>query len=230
LAKTAHFTPKFFKFLRELKKNNNRNWFQANKQRYESEVRDPMLAFIADVGSRLRKISPRIVADPRPNGGSMFRIYRDVRFSPNKQPYKTNAAARFPHAMGREIQAPGFYLHIEPGMAFAAGGIWHPDAPTLAKIREAIVDDSTRWKRMLADKKFRARCSFDGDDRLTRPPRGYDPDHPMIEDLKRKNFACGADFKEADALSPAFIDRFTDFCAASAPLMRFLTDALDLKW
>ena len=106
----AHFTPALFEFLAELSMNNDREWFQANKARYERDVRNPLLDFVADFGERLRTISPHMVADPRASGGSMFRIYRDVRFSKDKSPYKTNAGAHFRHEVGREVHGPGFYL------------------------------------------------------------------------------------------------------------------------
>jgi hypothetical protein len=112
--KKAHFSRDLFGFLEELRSNNRREWFEANRTRYERDVREPMLTFISDFAPRLRKISPKLVADPRPSGGSMFRIYRDVRFSPDKKPYKTHVAARFSHIMGRDVHAPGFYVHLEP--------------------------------------------------------------------------------------------------------------------
>src|SRR5262245_56455949 len=130
-----YFDTALFAFLEALHSNNNREWFQAHKQRYEREVRDPMLRFIGDFGPRLWQISRRFVADARPNGHSLFRIHRDVRFAQDKRPYKTNAGAHFRHEAGRDAHAPGFYLHLEPGMVFIASGVWHPARPHLTKIR-----------------------------------------------------------------------------------------------
>ena len=113
MAREPHFTPALFKFLRELNKNNTREWFQANKDRYETDVRNPMLGFIADFAPYLEGLSPQFVAEPRRSGGSMFRIHRDTRFSKDKSPYKTHAAAQFGHARGKDVHAPGFYLHLE---------------------------------------------------------------------------------------------------------------------
>ena len=135
---TQPITTALFDFLRDLRENNDREWFQANKGRYLAEVRDPMLDFIGAFAAPLAEISPHFVADPRPNGGSLFRIYRDTRFSRDKTPYKTNAGAHFRHAAGKDAHAPGFYLHLEPGMCFAGCGVWRPDGPTVTKIREAI--------------------------------------------------------------------------------------------
>lgn len=229
MPKEAHFSPALFAFLRELKANNSRPWFQANKERYEREVREPMLCFIADFGLEARKISPYIVADPRKAGGSMFRIHRDTRFAKDKSPYKTSAAARFSHADGRDVHAPGFYLHMEPGQVFAGAGVWRPDATTLGRIRDAIVAEPEGWRRALSGKAFKAHCALGGA-ALKRPPRGYDPDHPLIEDLKRKDFITVSRFTERDACAADFLSRFTRACRAAAPLQKFLTAALGVPW
>src|SRR3984957_12458756 len=226
--KKAHFSRDLFGFLEELRSNTRREWFEANRTRYERDVREPMLAFISDFAPRLRKISPKLIADPRPSGGSMFRIYRDVRFSPDKKPYKTHVAARFSHVMGRDVHAPGFYVHLEPSGVFAAAGIWHPDPATLATIRDFIVNHPAQWKKAINDAKFRQLCALEGD-MLSRPPKGYDPRHPLIDDLKRKDFIAVTNLDLTDALSPLFIDRFTSACIAASPLMRFLTKALGLQ-
>jgi uncharacterized protein (TIGR02453 family) len=216
----TYFSPDTFVFLRALKRNNNRDWFQSNKPRYETVVRDPLLRFITDIGPHLTRISPHIVADPRPTGGSMFRIYRDTRFSADKSPYKTHAAAHFPvRAAERHAATPGFYLHLEPGGCFVGAGIWHPDAPTLVKIREAIAGSASTWKRA------RNGIKLDGA-MLSRPPRGFDPNHPFIEDLKRKDFVTGATFTDAQVVAPTFIKQFAGECRRMSPLVAFLANAL----
>ena len=133
-----YFTAATFKFQRDLAKNNNRTWFAANKPRYEKVLRQPFLCLIADLQAPLAKISPRYVADARAQGGSLFRIHRDTRFANDKTPYKTWAGARFAHERRREIEAPSFYVHIQPGDCFAGGGIWDPEPATLKKIREFL--------------------------------------------------------------------------------------------
>src|SRR5260221_10113685 len=146
-AEAARFGPGLFRFLKELQASNNKSWFEANKHRYEEEVKEPMLRFISDFGSRLRTISRNFDAHPRPVGGSMFRIYRDTRFSHDKSPYKTTAAAHFPHkAAGKDVHAPGFYLHLEPGNCMGGGGLWHPDGLALEKVRDRIVSRTKAWK------------------------------------------------------------------------------------
>ena len=218
-----HFQPELFDFLTELKENNDRDWFQANKERYKEQVQEPLLAFIAAFSEPLRTISPHFVADPRPVGGSMFRIYRDVRFARDKSPYKTHAAAQFRHRDGRNAHAPCYYLHLEPGRVFMGAGLWHPDGPALAKIRSAIVDHPDHWRRASRDKSL-------GGDSLARPPRGFDPEHPLVDDLKRKDFIASFDLDQADACSPGFLDRFAASCRSSAPLVCFLTEAVGLEF
>ncbi len=224
-----HITPELFQFLRDLKQNNNREWFQANKERYEQQVREPLLQFIADFGVRLAEISPYYVADARKSGGSLFRIYRDIRFSPDKTPYKTAAAIQFRHESGKDVHAPGFYLHLEPDNVFAGAGIWHPDAQTLSKIRDAIVENPNHWQTVVNGGAFSAQFHLEGDS-LKRAPKGYDPHHPLIEDLRRKDFVAGQGLTEADACQPDFIDRYAEMCRMTAPFTEFLTRAVGLPW
>lgn len=220
-----HFGPDLFRFLEELGANNNREWFAANKHRYESDVKEPMLRFINQFWARLRAMSPRFTADPRPVGGSMFRIHRDTRFSHDKSPYKTAAAAHFPHHdAGKDVHAPGFYLHLEPGNGLGGGGLWHPDGPALKKVRDRIVACSNEWKAIRD-----ARMAITGD-ALKRPPAGYDAGHPFIEDLKRKDFYTMTTFSESEVCGPDFMDRYTEACRAAAPLVKFLTTAVGLPW
>lgn len=229
MAEHAYFNASLFQFLLDLRFNNDREWFQANKKRYEAEVRDPMLRFIADVGPHLETVSKRFVADPRPRGGSLFRIHRDVRFSKDKSPYKTNVGAHFRHEVGRDVHAPGFYLHLEPGQVFIASGVWHPSGSALTKIRDAIVEHPKAWQQAISSQDFRAIGSLGGES-LKRPPKGYEPDHPLIEDLKRKDFIAHANFAEEQACAPDFMDVFTQTCQAFAPMTKFLTAALELPW
>ncbi len=226
---SAHFSPELSKFLRQLERNNNREWFTANKATFEQHVRDPLLQFIADFKPRLAKISPHLVADPHPTRGSMFRIYRDTRFSKDKRPYKTWVAAQFRHEAGKDVHAPGFYLHISPTEVFAGVGIWHPDATTLAKIRDAIAEDGASWKRAIKGKGFQAHFELHGD-ALKRAPKGYDPGHPLIDDLKRKDFIGVAEFNPIDLERADFLDRYTKTVRAGTPFMKFLTKAVGVAW
>lgn len=223
------FQPAFFDFLRELKANNERSWFEANKARYQAEVRDPMLDFIAAFAEPLTGISPHFVADPRANGGSLFRIYRDTRFSLDKTPYKTNAGAHFRHVAGKDAHAPGFYLHLEPDSCFAACGIWHPGGDALTDIRNAIAEDPASWTRITQTKAFRDTFTLRGQS-LKRPPRGYDATHPLIDDLKRKDFIAGTTFPEADALQSDFLQRFAEIARSGAAFVGFLSRAVGVPF
>ena len=225
----AYFTPAFFAFLRHLKTHNTREWFQANKPRYERDVRDPLLLFIANFGPRLRRISPHFVADPRPSGGSMFRIYRDTRFARDKSPYKTHASAHFEHERAGDVHTPGYYLHLAPQNVYVGVGIWQPDSGALQKIRGAIIANPSGWKQAASAPRFTRRFVVEGDT-LKRAPQGIDPNHPLIEDLKRKDFTAGVRLTEKDALSPRFLDQFTELCRDATPFMRFLTTAVGLPW
>jgi uncharacterized protein (TIGR02453 family) len=224
-----HITQELFEFFRELKRNNRREWFQANKDRYENQVREPLQRFVSEFERPLLEISPHFRADPRPIGGSLFRIYRDVRFSPDKSPYKTHAGIQFRHEQGRDVHAPGFYLHLEPESVFAAVGIWHPDSRTLRQIREAIATKTKDWLRAKSGKNFSDLYELGGDS-LKRAPQGCDPDHPQIEDLKRKDYIAHVAFSEREVCTPDFLDRYAEVSRRAAPFMRFLTEALGLSW
>ena len=220
----SYFSAELFVFLRQLKRNNRREWFQKNRSRYESLARDPSLRFITDLRFRLRAISPWLVADPKPNGGSLFRIYRDIRFSQDKKPYKTHVGMNFWHAASNEYaHGAGYYLHLEPDGCFLAGGCWHPDPHSLTRIRDAIAWKADEWNAASA------RLELEGDT-LTRPPRGYGADHPLIEDLKRKDFIASVDLTELRVCSPRFMDDVIAGCEELSPLLRFLSQAVGLQF
>jgi uncharacterized protein (TIGR02453 family) len=222
---TRSFGPELFRFLRDLKANNDREWFNANKARYEHEVRDPALDFVDDVAPHLAEISPHFVADSRPTGGSLFRIYRDTRFSKDKSPYKTYTGIHIRHELAKDAHAPGFYLHLQPGSVFAAAGIWHPDQPTLAKIRAAIDRDPDGWRSATDTRSFRL-----SGDALKRAPTGFDPDHPLIDDLRRKDFVGVVELTQKEVCAPGFVERFAGSCRDLAPLVRFLCAAVDVPY
>ena len=224
-----HFTAHLFEFLLDLQANNNRDWFQANKGRYEQHVKEPLLQFIEDFQPRLHSISEHFVADPRATGGSMFRIYRDVRFSRDKSPYKTQAAAHFRHEAGKTAHAPGFYLHLAPDEVFAGVGLWHPDSATLGRIRNRIVSSPEEWEHTSREAGFLDVFELSGSS-LKRPPRGFDPDHPWVEDLKRKDHIAVCLFDEEEATSPGFVDDFADVCRTASPFMKFLATAVGLPF
>ena len=225
----ATFGPGLFTFLADLRANNDREWFAANKQRYEEHVLEPALAFVAAFAPRLERISPHLRADARPSGGSLFRIYRDTRFSKDKTPYKTNVGVHFRHERAKDAHAPGLYLHLAPGEVFAGGGIWHPGTDGANRIREAIVAEPERWRRATRGGAFAKRLELGGDS-LKRVPSWADPGHPYADDLRRKDFFGWAHLSEDDVVAPGFVDEYARICRAAAPLMRFLCDALDVPF
>ncbi len=219
----AYFTAELFRFLTRLKRNNNRDWFLAHKDQYESSVRQPALRFIADFATPLYKISPYLAADSRPARGSLFRIYRDTRFSYDKTPYKTHAAMRFSHP-GKDVHSAGFYLHLEPGGCFAASGLWHPEPPTLLKVRTAMVSRPKEWRAV------RKLLNWDDASKLSRPPRGFCSDHEFVEDLKLRDLGTAVNFTDAQVCSPRFMAIFTAACRKMAPVASFLSSAVGLKF
>jgi uncharacterized protein (TIGR02453 family) len=219
----AFFQPEVFQFLRQLKRNNNREWFAKNKLRYQQIVVEPAMEFIGGFAPHLAKLSPHFIADARPTRGSLFRIYRDTRFSADKIPYKTYIGIHFSHESGKNAHAPVFYLHLEPEGCFAAAGVWHPDSRTLTKIRTAIVGQTEQWK------KATRKLELEGES-LTRPPKGFDPMHPFLADLKRKDFVSSVALTDEQICSPRLLRDFTAACRTMTPLVEFTTKAQGLKF
>ena len=223
------FPKDFFPYFRDLAANNNREWFNDHKPRYIATVVEPMSAFISAMAPRLKKISPHYRADPKPHGGSMFRIYRDTRFSKDKTPYKTHAACHFRHAAGKDAHAPGFYAHFEFDGLYFGGGVWRPASKQLSIIRDAIVDAPSAWNRIVNGKAIKAQGGLRGDG-LKRPPRGYDPDHRHVEDLKRKSFYVMGEFEPGLLHSSEVLDAAETAYRAARPLNRFITESLGLPF
>jgi uncharacterized protein (TIGR02453 family) len=231
MAEFKGFPKDFFAFFRELKAHNERPWFEENKQRFRDSVQAPMSDFIAAMAPKLARVSKNFVADPRPNGGSMFRIYRDVRFARDKRPYKEHAAAHFRHALGKDAHAPGFYMHFGPDEVYFGGGLWMPPPPALTKIREAIAAKPAVWKKTLTDKKFTKHFEGLGEgEALSRPPRGFDPAHPFIDDIKKKSFYAMRVEGVKLASSPKLVDEVADTFASISPLMKFLCGAVGVPF
>jgi len=225
----ASFTPALFRFLAELAAHNEKPWFDANKARYLRDVRDPMLRFIGALQAPLAKVSKHFDVDPRPVGGSMMRIYRDIRFSPDKSPYKTAVAAQFSHRAGTETAMAGFYLHLQPGSSMLGGGVWRPAPDALQRIREAIVKDPKGWRAASSPKGLGADAAFHGE-ALKRAPRGFDENHPCIEDLKRKDFALGFSLSHREVVGPRALSTVVEGYRRMSPFMRFLCKALGLPF
>jgi uncharacterized protein (TIGR02453 family) len=223
------FRPALFQFLGELALNNERDWFEENKDRYENDVRGPALEFVRAIAPLLKTTSKNYVASDKKVGGSLMRVHRDVRFSKDKSPYKTNVGIQFRHKAGKDVHAPGLYLHIEADEVFLGSGTWHPDASLLGAIRKAIVGKPPAWRKARDDAAFRKHWDLAGDS-LKRPPKGFDAEHACIEDLKRKDHIAVCNLKPSMVTKAGFVELVADRFAASKPYLRFLTKSQDLAF
>ena len=224
----AYFTRETFAFLKDLAEHNERDWFDENRHRYEAHVKEPAQRFILAVGEELDRISPHLRADPRPVGGSLFRIHRDVRFSSDKRPYKTHTGIQFRHHRGKDAHAPGLYLHIEPRSCFLGMGAWRPAGPALKKIRTALVDDPTGWRAAIGGP-FTDAFELGGES-LSRGPRGFDVDHPLAEDLKRKDFIAFRNLPQSFVTGNDVVEETLGLAERGIPFMAFLCRALDVPF
>ena len=159
----------------------------------------------------------------------MFRIYRDTRFANDKTPYKAWLGARLYHERSRQVPAPLFYVHVAPGRCFVGGGLWHPESATVKRIRDFLVDNPATWKKAVHAKRFREQFELGGES-LTRPPRGYDPAHELIDDIKRKDFVATRYFSDAEAMSDRLPKIVIEGCRGIAPMIDYLCAALDLEF
>ncbi len=220
---TPFFTSETFRFLSDLAANNDRAWFEDNRARYDEFVKEPALEFIEMFGPMLESISPRFLAVAKVQGGSLFRIHRDTRFSKDKTPYKVNTGMQFRHERGKDAHAPGFYVHLEPGSSFWGVGMWRPQTAVAGQIRAYMAAHPERWQAATEGLEL-------GGESLKRPPKGYDKDDPMIEDLKRKDFLTSGPLTTDDVIDTAFPETLLGHFDRGAPLARFLCDANDLKF
>jgi len=219
------FTADTLRFLRELGNHNNRPWFEENKGRYQASIQQPALRFIEAVAPLIGKLSPHLVADARPFGGSLLRIYRDTRFSKDKSPYKTNVALHFFYDRGADrVGLPGFLFHIAPGESVVHSGIYHPEPALLRKIRDQIVASPNSWARVL-----RGNLEIGGDS-YVRPPAGYDPGHRYADDLRRKDFYASVHISDATITGPHLDVAFGKACRRLDPLNRFLAGVIGIPW
>jgi len=215
------FPTALLEFLGELEANNERDWFNANKWRYERDVMTPSLAFISAMAGPLGEIAPRFTALPLRSGGSLMRIYRDARFSRDKRPYKTNVGIQFRHEQGKDVHAPGYYFHIDTRETFIGVGAWRPPTPVLTAIRERIDEFPDQWIAARDAQGFASRFALSGD-LLLRPPRGYGGQHPLIEDLKRKSFIAIHHLDHGDLGDAGLVSQVADAFRSATPFMEFL--------
>ncbi len=225
MAGTTYFGRETFRFLRDLADNNDREWFRANRARYEERVRDPALRFIQDFAAELGKLSGHFRAGPR----ALFRIHRDTRFSKDKSPYKIYTGIQFRHDRAKDVHAPGYYLHIEPSGVFAGVGIWRPDSISLRAIRERIAEKPAEWKKATRAKRFRESLNLQGD-RLKRAPKGFDAEHPLVDDLRWKDFIAIRNLPQSFVAGADLPKELAALYRSGSPFMRFLCDAVGVPF
>ena len=228
----SYFTAAVFKFLRELEENNDRPWFEENKERYIATIREPAKEFIADFEPRLTNISDHFIADTRTNGGSLMRPYRDTRFSKDKTPYKTNVGIQFRHEIGKDVHAPGFYLHLEPGACFAGVGMWRPEAKVARKIRDSIFEDPDSWRKATKLKSFTGTwdLSVEDEDRLKRVPKEYGEDFVYADDVRMKSFIAGSRLTQKSVTAASFDNDLAKLFTKASDLTAFLCKAVGLPF
>lgn len=225
-----HFDEGLWQFLVELMANNEREWFNANKQRYEQKVREPARAIVRAMAPRLAEIAPSLVADDRKVGGSLMRIYRDTRFSKDKTPYKTNVGIQFRHRAGKDVHAPGLYLHIDLDEVFLGVGVWMPPSAPLKQIRERIAERPDDWTAIIEDPAFGDGGFYQHDGALKRAPRGFPKDHPLIEEIKRKSFIALTKLPPDLIESPTLCDTVAEKLQQIRPYPAFICAAMGLEF
>lgn len=228
-ARYASFPARSIQFLHELDANNNRDWFNANKTRYEEDVLDVALQFILSMQEPLAEIAPHFTAVPTRVGGSLMRVYRDTRFSKNKTPYKTNIGIQFRHERAKDVHSPGYYVHIDTQEVFLGVGMWRPDSDPLRMIRERIVAKPEQWTRAIGEKAFDRQFELGGDV-LKRPPRGFDKNHPLIDDIKRKSFIAVRRFPPDSCMKPQFQRTVESTFSNASAYMAFLCKAVGVPF
>ena len=220
---TTPFSPKTLSFLRALKRNNDREWFKARREQYDTHVHGPMIAVVEQLAGDFRSFAPELIASPKQ---SLFRIYRDTRFSSNKKPLKTHAAAVFRSRQLPKPQGAGLYFEIAPGWVWIGGGMWRPEPPELVRIRAHIDETWPEIRTMTRAAAFRRRFEELSGDTMTRVPRGYPATHPAAEYLKHRQFYGGAEFPASLAHSREFYPTLVATFKALMPLVRFLNEPL----
>lgn len=229
MSEFSGFKPTFFRFLAELERNNEREWWDEHKARYEEDVREVALAFIRAMAPHISAYSKQFVCSDKKVGGSMMRPYRDIRFSKDKTPFKSHVGIQFRHKAGKDVHAPGIYVHLHPNELMVGAGIWRPAGEDIKRIRAAIDERRAPYKKAAHDPATHKVFGFHGES-LKTSPRGYSADHPLIEDLRRKDhiLTTSLSFKElADKRAP---ERIAKKLSKTRPYVRFLCKALDVAF
>jgi len=226
----AYFSDNSFRFLRALARHNERPWFHAHKGDYEAHVREPFQRLLGDLQPALAEASLHFRADPKAVGGSLFRIQRDTRYAHDKTPYKSWQGARLFHHRRREVAAPSFYIHLEPGASFVGAGLWHPETPTQRRVRQFIFDNPGNWRTAAHGAAFARRYALGGSNMLVRPPHGFPREFEFIDDLRRRNFVATRTLDDATMTGTRLRATIGKDLAALAPFVDYLCAALDLEF
>lgn len=227
---SGYFSDKTFRFLRALARNNQREWFHAHKADYEAHVRQPFQHLLIDLQPVLAGISPHFLADPRPVGGSLFRIHRDTRYAHDKSAYKTWQGAKLFHGRSRQVEAPSFHLHVQPGRCFVGAGLWHPETATQRRVRQFIFDNPAGWQRAAHAQAVRDEYSLECSDMLVRVPAGFPKDFVHADDLRHRNFVLTRMLDDADVVGPNLLRILEKDLLALAPFIDYLCASLDLEF
>jgi len=219
----SRFSPKAIGFLRALKRNNDREWFKARKEQYDELLRAPMVALLARLADDLRRFAPELVSDPRV---SLYRIYRDTRFSPDKRPLKTHVAAHFPHRRMPRHRGAGLYLHVAPDEVWIGGGLYAPDTSDLAAIREHLAAHHRQFRTIVEAPGFRRVVGSLEGEQLQGVPRGFPKDHAAADFLRYRQFLAGRDCPPSLATSARFYSVVLAIFREVAPVVRFLNEPL----
>lgn len=218
-----HFTPRTLSFLRALRRNNNRDWFNANRHRYEEHVRGPMVALVERLAIDLPVITPDLLAEPK---RSIYRIHRDTRFSPDKTPYKTHIAAILPHRDLPKHEGAGLYVHVALDAVYIGGGLYRPQPRQVGRLREHIAAHHRQLRAIVEAPSFLRVFGELSGDRLQRIPRGYPPDHPAAHLLRLKQYLAGCAYDPSHATRPQFYRSLLRQFALLAPLVSYLNGPL----
>lgn len=226
---SAYFGDATFRFLRALALNNERPWFNAHKDDYVAHVRTPFQRLLVDLQPVLAAISPYYRADPRPVGGSLYRIQRDTRRYADKSPYKCWQGAELFYER-RHTEAPAFFIHLQDDASFIAAGLWYPAPSTMRRVRQFIVDNPAGWRAAAHTDDFHSRFTLDDREKLARGPRGFPPDFEFAEDLRRKNLLALRRIDNAAMTDGSLLGRVEDDLLGLAPFVDYLCAALDLEF
>lgn len=220
---TPRFTQKTLTFLRQLARHNDRDWFREHRDDYERHVRGPMSALVEQLATDLPAIAPDLLASPKT---SIYRIYRDTRFSPNKAPFKTHVAAIFPHRALPKHEGAGLYVHVAADQVFVGGGLYRPQPRQLHRLREHVAANSERLRTLTGAPAFLRNFGELSGERLKRVPRGFPADHPAGDLLRLKQFLAGCERPPEFATGPRFYPSLLRLFTHLAPLIDFLNGPL----